>query len=169
MAKLLSDAKDFIVNNIVLNSEGENQAYGWAIAGYGAFSVGMLGMFSPGTAQVIRVAYKISENLVVQGSDQGYRVWTSHALNREHMMNETIALVVFGGHESRSKTPTRPVRSKCDSPEGSDGDLTKRDIVEASGAIAGSMIGTAAGNALVAAGITGGASSGTAVATLGHL
>ena len=118
MAKLLSDAKDFIVNNIVLNSEGENQAYGWAIAGYGAFSVGMLGMFSPGTDQVIRVAYKISENLVVQGSD---------------------------------------------------GDLTKRDIVEASGAIAGSMIGTAAGNALVAAGITGGASSGTAVATLGHL
>jgi|GEM_PF-3048614 len=44
-------------------------------------------------------------------SAQGYRVWTSRMLNQEHIVNETIALVAFGGCESRSKTSLRPVRS----------------------------------------------------------
>ncbi len=47
---------------------------------------------------------------------QGYRVWTSLMLNQEHIVNETIALVAFGGYESRSKTSMRPVRFICDSP-----------------------------------------------------
>jgi hypothetical protein len=37
-------------------------------------------------------------------------------LNQEHIVNETIVLVAFGGYESRSKTSMRPVRSICDSP-----------------------------------------------------
>ncbi len=52
------------------------------------------------------------------GVKQGNRVWTSRMLNQEHIANETIALVAFGGCESRSKTSTRPVRSICDSPVG---------------------------------------------------
>jgi hypothetical protein len=39
-------------------------------------------------------------------------------LNQEHITNETITLVAFGGSESRSKISSRPVRSICDSPVG---------------------------------------------------